>query len=105
MSVVLVSLPHFDHVHKAGQQSLQTKAVFPAILLASAAALLTVWAATMAGLLNSWVVLSFAWLFLLWTMAEERAKAGALLRRGGALLLGPRTGRSGRVSWLPFTRH
>ncbi|UCG25399.1 MAG: hypothetical protein JSW55_05225, partial [Chloroflexota bacterium] len=48
----------------------------------------TLWTATMAGLITSWVVLTFAWLVLLWAMSDERVGVGTLLTRGGAMLLG-----------------
>ena len=87
-AVVIASLAHFDRRDWTQGQSPRARILFPAILLVSAAALLTVWTVSIAGLLSSWVVLSFAWLLLLWSMSEGRARANRLLPRGGALLLG-----------------
>lgn len=87
-SIVVVSLSHYERRDWIRDQSVRQKAVFPAILLTSAAALLTVWMANIAGLLTSWVVLTFAWLLLLWAMTGEQVSAKRLLPRGGAMLLG-----------------
>ena len=88
ISVVASSLLHFERFELEHDLSLRQKALFPAILLVCAAALLALWMATVAGLITSWVILSFAWLVLLWAMSRERVSAGTLLTRGGAMLLG-----------------
>ncbi|HSG16785.1 MAG TPA: hypothetical protein VLE70_10760 [Anaerolineae bacterium] len=88
MAVVVGSLSHFDKLQLVRTQTIRQKALFPAILLVCAAALLTLWTASLAGLITTWVILSFAWLVLLWAISEERVGAGTLLTRGGAMLLG-----------------
>lgn len=87
-SIVVVSLARYERDDWSQDQSVRQRVVFPAVLLTSAAALLTVWMANIAGLLISWVVLTFAWLLLLWAMTGEQVSAKRLLPRGGAMLLG-----------------
>jgi len=87
-AVVVVSLAHTDRQSLPDDRPAREKALFPAILLASAAAVLAVWAGSFASLLLTWVVLSVSWVLLLWAMTEQRVGAGRLLPRAGALLLG-----------------
>jgi hypothetical protein len=87
-AVVVVALAHTDRQLWPDDRPAREKALFPAIVLMSVAALLAVWAGSIASLLLTWVVLSLTWVLLLWAMTQERVGAGRLLPRAGALLLG-----------------
>lgn len=87
-TIAVVSLAGSDRREWPVEQPAREKSLFPAILLLSAAALLTVWAGSAASLLVTWVVLSLMWLFTLWSIMQESVGASRLLPRAGALLMG-----------------
>jgi hypothetical protein len=61
--------------------------VTPYILAATVAALLALWAGSLAALVSSWTLLAIIWSTMLWVAGNGRENSSELIRRLGGLLL------------------